>query len=132
MVNFKSYGPVVGTAEDGRDREQIKRLIREGHVVHTPRQCGATTALMEVLHEEFADRASPHTVIFAGAKEAARFIVRYSELFPEDDPLRFVCVATDPSRLRGQLRVFVDGFDRFPGDFRIDCQNSPVKIAGLA
>lgn len=95
--------------EDGRSREFTKLQIRAGVLVDGPRGCEKTRCLLEVVHEDLRGRA---VIVCAGLIEARVYRARYREMFPREQPPRFI-TAGNPASLEGLRDVFVDGFSRF-------------------
>lgn len=128
MVNRLVLWDKIGTPEDGADRARIKAMIRAGYVVSTPRQCGATQALLELIHEDHDGKA---VLIAASGREAHIYEGRYMSMYPNRTRPTFRA-GSGRTVLDGIELVYVDGLSRFDLEFLDVLYETPVVVKGLA
>ena len=124
MVKFHVISVAMGTPEGGEDRVRIKDLIRSGHVVSTPRQCGATQALLELLHEDHGGVAA---LFVANIREGHIYKSRYLDMFHGEKPPA-IWVGDQSTTLDGQKEIYTDGLSRFDPTFRQACYENPFLV----
>lgn len=120
------------TPELGRTRTRIRKMIRAGYVVSTPRQCGATTALLEVIYEISAGSGTvAPRLIVVSVHEGKIYEDRYRGMFPDAFPLRTVLARAGAGLLNGRDLVYVDGLLRCPDTFWDECERSSTRVVGV-
>jgi len=64
--------------------ENIKQRIRAGEMVNANRQSGKTTAIMEVIHEDYSAQSLQATVLVPWSDLGTMFIKQYMTRWPDD------------------------------------------------
>lgn len=98
-----------------QNKDEAKAALRAGKIVYGDRQIGKTTALIEVIHEDYSGDV---IVTTPNALIGELFAARYGEMFPDDKQPR---IENSRNAGRGSSQpLYADCYAMFPEERKRD------------